>query len=153
MVGVDADDCEFLRFGSVARNGQNSGKMEKRKGGDMKKKQKIQELTREQKIEVIDAALESYSRMEMEWYISMSICIAAIAKRYLQYDAGLISLETAISLIPELMQICPDSAIDAPDMPHGWFGFPDFIYEDRPPVRTLKLLELKTIITNGHETE
>jgi hypothetical protein len=102
----------------------------------------IKELSKEQKLKVIDLIFESWMALNHEWYICIDIRQYAISEGFISEKTCRIGYPTeiALQLIPELMKIKPKSK----NMYSGaWFGYK---FKTFGGIRTKKLLKLKEII-------
>jgi hypothetical protein len=96
------------------------------------------ELTKEQKLEVIDEILAKYKSDERyQWYIRNDVTDAAYVKGYT--DGG----KDAVELIPELLDVNPEGAVTA------WFGNAD--NPDNRPRRLSALRRLRKIVMKSEK--
>ncbi|MDR0688521.1 MAG: hypothetical protein LBF55_07575 [Prevotellaceae bacterium] len=98
------------------------------------------ELTKEQKIAVIDEILAKYKSDESyQWYIRNDVTDAAYIKGYT--DGG----KDAVELIPELLDVNPEGA----DMRDAWFGN---TYDPiNRPLRLAALRRLREIVMKSEK--
>ncbi|MDR0688513.1 MAG: hypothetical protein LBF55_07535 [Prevotellaceae bacterium] len=96
---------------------------------------KTSELTKEQKLAVIDEILAKYERDERyQWYICHDLKHTARDKGYVS------AFEKAVKLIPELLMVKPEDE----DMIGAWFG--DDEDPDNRPLRFEALHRLREIV-------
>jgi carbonic anhydrase/acetyltransferase-like protein (isoleucine patch superfamily) len=107
----------------------------------MSELKEIKELSKEQKLTLIDAILEKWKAKDEEEYICFTVCDQALRKHWISLDTYCSNDDEYLCthLIPELLQIKPVS-----EYVHtaGWFGGRKTFGN----IRTQKLLELKEII-------
>jgi hypothetical protein len=99
----------------------------------------IQELTKEEKLRVIDKILANWKRYGRESYICNAVVREAVPTLADVED----NTNTAIALIPELLSVKP-ADVDIYNE-HGWFGAPDFCQGERTPalLQVRKMIEEK----------
>jgi hypothetical protein len=105
-------------------------------------KMETSELTKEQKLEVIDEILAKYERDERyQWYICNNVKDAAYIKGYDD------SLRTAVDLIPELLMVKPaDESITS-----EWFG--SVFGRQNRPRRLAALRRVREMVEGGMEID
>jgi hypothetical protein len=107
----------------------------------------MKELSKDQKLEIIDAVLEDFKRREHEWFICNTMCSILVTKKLIdniQFSERNFT-DVALEAIPELLQIKPaDIALRCGN---GWFG--GISESNSYGKRTAALEQLRKIIENA----